>query len=173
MDPPESRRVVRVLARARVNPSEEPAKVRAAVTALFPAAPIREGDGWIELETDSLESLRNLIWKQKILDAARRSLLHSLDESGTRAVFELSKQAAFAGKLSFAVEESPLGDVVVAVEGEDLESQFKAIAPMTVKGIPLSEEAAERHLEKMRKRKASLREPKERLDAVEAWEETE
>lgn len=124
--------------------------------ALFPGVELRTREGWLEVETDSLESLRHLIWKQKILDAARRSLLRSLDPSGTHAAFQLSKQAAYAGRLSFSVERSPLGDIVVTVEGDDLERRFKDAAPMTIRGIPVSEEKAERHLEKLRKRRASI-----------------
>lgn len=105
--------------------------------------------------TDSLENLRNLIWKEKILDAARRVLLGSLLSDGRGARFELSKQAAYAGHLSFAVGKAPLGDITVEVQGDDLEALFKEIAPPTLNGRPVSEEEYEKHLERQRKIRAA------------------
>ncbi len=103
------------------------------------------------VETDSLKSIRDLIWKHKILDAARRILLGSLSQEGTKSRFALSKQAAYAGTLSFAVGQAPLGDVTIEVVGEDLELLFKEIAPPTLSGRPVTEEQYDQALEKKRK----------------------
>lgn len=162
------RAVLTVRARTPVHPSEDPQKVRRALLTVFPNAQVTEGAGWIEAAADNLEPMRLLIRKQKILDASRKSLLRGLEADGDHAVFLLSKQAAAAGRLSFALNGAPLGDIVVHVEGRDLERQFKEMAPMTLRGIPVSEEQAERHLEKVRKRAAAP--PKPTADLAEEFE---
>lgn len=121
---------------------------------LFPEASVEIQRTQIVGRTDSLEGFRKLVWKSKILDAARKVLLRSLRAG--RSVFELNKQAALAGRLSFSVGDAPLGDLRVEVDGSDLEATFKAIAPPTLRGRPVTEEAYERHLEYQRKRAQSV-----------------
>lgn|GEM_PF-82853 len=155
--------MLRVRVHAPIRASEDPAKVEEAVRHIFPNATYEKGPKSIDATTDSLQDLRNVIWRQRILDASRRSLLRSLDEDGTRARFRLNKQAAYKGRLSFSEElSSPLGDIDVEVEGDGLEALFKEIAPMTLRGHPISEERAEKELAKRRLRKAS-RTPQEEL----------
>lgn len=157
--------MLRVHVAVPVRPSEDPAKVRRAFASVFPHAQPQETPGGLEADLENLNDLRALVRKQKIMDAARRSLLHSLDPSGRRASFRLNKQAAFKGRLSFAEDlENPLGDVRVDVEGENLEALFKEIAPMTINGIPVSEERAE---EELARRKA-FKEAKRRQKALAA-----
>lgn len=153
-----------VRASTPLQPSEDPKKVERAMRTLFPGVePEQEGDRFV-VKTDSLKSIRDHIWKNKILDAARRILLGSLSQDGTKSRFELSKQAAYAGTLSFAVGQAPLGDVTVEIEGDDLEALFKEIAPPTLNGRPVTEEQYEKQIEKRRKARV-VREkvPKERL----------
>lgn len=160
--------MLRVSVSVPVRPSEDPAKVRKALVNVFPSARPHDLDGGLGAELDQLDDLRTLVRKQKIMDAARRSLLHSLDASGRRARFRLNKQAAFKGRLSFAEDlENPLGDVEVEVEGDGLEALFKEIAPMTIRGIPVSEERAE---EELARRKA-VKEAKRRQRALAATTE--
>lgn len=140
-----------VRASTPIRPSEDPKKVEKAIRLLFPDAAIETTDARIVATSDSLKPFRDLIWKHKILDAARRILLGSLSQDGRRSRFELSKQAAYAGTISFAVGQAPLGDVTVEVEGDALEALFKEIAPPTMSGRPVTEEQYERHLEKKRK----------------------
>jgi uncharacterized protein len=143
--------MIAVRASTPIRPSENPKKVEKAMRTLFPTSDlVVENDG-IVVSTDSLKSLRDLIWKNKILDAARRILLGSLSQDGRRSRFDLSKQAAYAGTLSFAVGQAPLGDITVEIEGDDLEALFKEIAPPTLSGRPVTEEQFEAHLEKRRK----------------------
>lgn len=145
--------MLQVRVRAVVHPSEDPGKVEKAVRNLFPNASLERGDGVVTAAADSLQDLRNLIWKQKILDASRRSLLRSVAEDNRHAAFRLNKMAAFKGRVSFSEElGSPLGDIEVAVEGPGLEDLFKEIAPMTLRGHPVSEEEAERELARRRAR---------------------
>jgi uncharacterized protein len=160
--------------RAPVQPSEDAAKVEQAVRNLFPSAVIeRRGDA-VEARTDTLQDLRNLIRRQKILDASRRSLLRSLDASKTHARFLLNKQAAYKGRVSFSEDlASPLGDLEVDVAGEGLETLFKEMAPMTIRGHPVSEERAEEELAKRRARKKQAVTPEKDLETAlegdDAW----
>ncbi|MBI2077188.1 MAG: coaE operon protein [Euryarchaeota archaeon] len=140
-----------VRVRAPVKPSEDPRKVEKAVRTVFPDAVLEAQPRGLVATTRSLQHFRDLIWRAKILDAARRVLLGSLDEAGRHARFSLSKQAAFGGHVSFAVAEAPLGDLEVDVTGEGLDALFREIAPPTLRGRPVSEEEYERHLEKRRK----------------------
>jgi len=144
-----------VQVRAPVKPSEDARKVERALRTVFPDAVVAAGPMELVGRTDSLQAFRNLVWREKILDAARRILLGSLDESGRRARFHLSKQAAFGGHVSFAIAEAPLGDLEVVVEGEGLEDLFKEIAPPTLRGKPVTEEEYQRHIEKRKKLRAA------------------
>lgn len=139
---------------AVVKPSEEPAKVERAVRAIFPDARLELVQSELRARSETLDRFRELIWKAKILDAARRILLGSLEPDGTRARFSLNKQAAYAGHVSFSVGEAPLGDLQVEVQGHDLGALFKGIAPPTLQGRPVSEEQYARFLEKRRTLKA-------------------
>lgn len=158
--------MVDVVIRTPLHASEDPTKVRRALHQLFPDARFEESRSEVVGRTGSLQPLARLLRKQKILDAARRVLLRSLEASGARATFRLHKQAAFAGRVSFATEgPGPLGDVVVTVEGEGLEALFKEMAPMTIRGVPVSEERAEQEVAKRRLRKAAAHGPQARTAA--------
>lgn len=148
--------MVLVRASTPLRPSEDPAKVEKALRTLFPDGELAKGKTAFMVSSESLKPLRDLIWKNKILDAARRILLGSLSQDGRTARFDLSKQAAYAGTISFAVGQAPLGDITVEVEGDDLEALFKEIAPPTISGRPVTEEQYERFLEKRRKAKATV-----------------
>ena len=137
-----------------LRPSEDPTKVQRAVESILPGAAIEVETARVVGHADNLDGFRKLVWKQRILDAARRVLLSSLSEDGRHASFTLNKQAAFAGLVSFSVGEAPLGDVRVEVEGDHLEHLFKEIAPPTLRGKPVSEEEYQKHLELARTRKA-------------------
>jgi len=87
-----------------------------------------------------LEGLRVLhahLRRQKILDTAR-SVLISGCGSGT-LTFSLHKQAATAGKVSFAVENELYGSIDVLVVCKEPERLVDWLAPPTEDGVPLFE----------------------------------
>lgn len=157
--------MARIEVRTPVRPSEDPEKVAAAVRNLFPEAETKHRDGELVASAGSLDRLEELLNQQRILDTARGVFLRSVAEDGRTATFLVSKQAAAAGHVSFSVGESPLGDIQVTVEAENVESLLREVAPKTVKGFPVSEEEAERIEAKQRAareaRKALAREPPE------------
>ena len=67
----------------------------------------------------SLERFRMILQRDRIRAAARSVLRRSVE--GSRIVFYLNKQAAYAGHVSFSAPEgeSPLGPIHVIVETED------------------------------------------------------
>jgi predicted RNA binding protein with dsRBD fold (UPF0201 family) len=137
--------MVRVIVEAPVRPSEDPAKVEAAVRRLFPDAEVvSHQDGMLLATSSSLAEMEALLHKQRILDAARGVFLHAVAADGSSATFRVGKQAAFVGHVSFSVGESALGDITVTVEDENVEQVLRAVAPKTKKGFPVSEEQAAR-----------------------------
>lgn len=119
----------RIRASAPVRPTEDAEKVKRALRTLFPDARIEEGSEAILGETESLDRLRELIRNQKIRDAARKQMLQG--RRGARTVFALSKQAAFMGRVNFAAA-SPLGDIEVEIESDDLDAVIDDVAESTV-----------------------------------------
>lgn len=121
--------VVRVEAPCR--PTEDPAKVRAALLRLFPDLRIEREDTMIAGTSGSLEHLRELIRTQRIRDTARGQLLAGRD--GGRTVVVLNKQAATVGRVNFGAG-SPLGDVRVEIESENLATALDYVAERTRPG---------------------------------------
>jgi predicted RNA binding protein with dsRBD fold (UPF0201 family) len=121
-----------------VNPTESEEKVRRAVWNLFgdmPTSlkPARRGDVLVGegKSREVLVTLRNLLKRDRIRDAARKVLYHSL--RGNTFTIYLNKQAAFAGHVSFseAEAESPLGPIRVTVQSEDPDALLDWLASKT------------------------------------------
>ncbi len=121
--------MVAVTIETQVKPTESPTKVRLAVLNLFPDASLEETPEGLRAQSSSVERLGELLRNQKIRDAAREVMLGAL--RGDRMVLHLGKQAAFAGRVSFFAE-SPLGDILVALEDPDLEALVDRIAPRSL-----------------------------------------
>jgi len=120
---------LRVEIRARVHPTEDEERVRRAILNIFPEANIRAEGEFLVGETTNLENFANLLREQRIRDSARRVLLGNLYEDEVE--FEISKQAAFVGKVSFSVGNVALGNIRIRIEGDNLESLIDRIAPDT------------------------------------------
>jgi predicted RNA binding protein with dsRBD fold (UPF0201 family) len=113
--------------------TESLAKVKVAVLNLFPDAEFSREDDEVEAESASFDTLRAKVHAQKIRDSARGALLHGVEGGLLR--FTLSKQAAYAGRASFAAN-SPLGDLEVEIDGGDPEAIVDAIAESTTRPPP-------------------------------------
>jgi len=115
-----------VYSETEVRPTEDPAKVKKAVTNILRGeVEVRQVDEWsgkVILEgkdQSSLERFRMILQRDRIRAAARSVLRRSVE--GDRIIFYLNKQAAHAGHVSFSAPEgeSPLGPIQVVVETEN------------------------------------------------------
>lgn len=125
------RSVPRILLRTSCKSTENLAKVKIAVLNVFPDARFGREDDIVEAESASVERLRERVRTQKIRDTARSVLLRGRTANTLR--FALNKQAAYVGAVSFAAEASPLGDIEVLIETEDVDRLVDDIAESTLK----------------------------------------
>jgi len=117
---------------ARCYPTEDRSKVIQAILSIFPDAVI-EGDDEIIARTSSLEHFAELLQKQRIRSAARSALRRSMMPGSIR--FNLNKQVATVGKISFSEASRPLGDIVVEILCDDPEGLIDSIAPLPSKEV--------------------------------------
>jgi len=129
---------VTVLAETEVNPTEGGEKVETAVRNVLGKVsvtikPQREGSVLTAEASgqDSLVKLRSLLRTDRIRDAARKALFHSI--RGNTISFCLNKQVAFAGHVSFSEEtaESPLGPIRVTITSDNPRQLIEWLAEKT------------------------------------------
>jgi len=114
-----------------VNPSEDPDKVAAAITNIFPDAELETTDeGFVG--TAKIDHFSKLIRKQKILDATRGVMIKN--RRGDKTWVNLNKQVATVGKVSFADKNPVLGAIEVCIQDDDIEGLIDIVAPVTVNG---------------------------------------
>lgn len=121
--------MLRVRVETPCRPTESAAKVRVALLQLFPDLVFDRESETVVGTTTSLDRLRDLIRSQRIRDTARGQLLAA--RNGDRTQVVLSKQAAFMGVVNFSAG-SALGDIVVAIESDDLTAVIDHVAESTV-----------------------------------------
>jgi predicted RNA binding protein with dsRBD fold (UPF0201 family) len=121
--------MLRVRVETPCHPTEDPEKVVGALRTLFPDLEVERRDRRILGTTGHLDRLRERIRDQRIRDTARRQLLAG--RSADRTTIRLSKQAASWGVVNFAAG-SPLGDVLVEIESDDLSAVIDDVAASTV-----------------------------------------
>ncbi len=122
----DGRRVIDIVVRARCHPTEDCSKVAAAIKSLFPDAAI-EGTDNITAVSQSIDDFGRLLREFRIRDAARGVMLRGLAGDTTR--FRINKQVAAVGKISFAEEDHPLGDLEVEITSDDIRGLIDGIAP--------------------------------------------
>jgi predicted RNA binding protein with dsRBD fold (UPF0201 family) len=110
--------VVRVSVSTPIRPTEDAAKVEAALLGFFPGAEVQRATDALKATTSDLLAFRQRVWELRIIDTVRGQLLHGMAADGSHLAVRLSKQAAFAGKVSFPPTPHPLGDLEVRVEVE-------------------------------------------------------
>jgi hypothetical protein len=130
-------RMIEVAVYSSVRPTERVEKVASAIENIFPGMVMDIREDRIEAY-DGMESLRNLhklLREQTILDTARGIMLRG--RVGETISFQLNKQAAFMGIVSFPPEEEPLGSMHVQIMGG--ERVIDWLAPETENGMPINE----------------------------------
>ncbi len=123
---------------APVRATEVTDRVVDAIENLFPEAEVESHPGELVATAHSMDHFSERLHEQAILDTARGAFF--VNEDGNTFSFDLKKQAAFRGRVNFAVgTESELGDihVRVIVREPDVESFIDHIAPPTEDGKPI------------------------------------
>ena len=116
---------------AEVFPTEERARIEAAIVKLFPDA-VFSGGGGVSARSTSMTAFSEQLAKQRIRAAARKVLYRGIE--GTETCFRINKQVATTGKVSFSEEDHPLGDIQVVLRSRDIRELINTVAP------PLKEE---------------------------------
>lgn len=107
---------MRVTVSTPVRPTEDSAKVEAALLRFFPDATVERATDALKATASDLTALRARVWELRIIDTVRGQLLHGAE--GPSIKVRLSKQAAAAGKVSFPPTPHPLGDLNLRIEVE-------------------------------------------------------
>lgn len=97
-----------------VSHTEDPERVIAALEEVFPSAEIEHQHGELIARAHEIERLSELINKQRIQETARATLLEAIE--GDTISFAISKQAAHAGVVNFALDDpAELGDIHIHI----------------------------------------------------------
>ncbi len=103
-----------------VKNTEDGARVRQALLNIFPDAVVEAGGEALKAESVDAENFRELLEKQRIRDTARQFLRKHV--RGGILSFKINKQAAYAGKVNFAVVSHPMGEIEIKITPEGDES---------------------------------------------------
>ena len=118
-------------------PTERMEKVVLAIESIFPGLIMDMRGDRIDAYNgpDALKVFHSLLRKQEILDTARKVMLRG--RSGDSFQFQLNKQAALMGIVSFPPLEEPLGSIHVKITGGEYAIDW--LAPVTENGVPVKE----------------------------------
>jgi predicted RNA binding protein with dsRBD fold (UPF0201 family) len=125
---------------APVHPTEISDRVADAVRSLFPGVDVTDEGSRVVAETHTVEDFREQLFEQRILDTARKQF--QANQTSDAFTFDLKKQAAFNGKVNFAVgNPDELGDihVEVTVRQPEVQQFIDYLAPETEDGEPIEE----------------------------------
>lgn len=120
----------KIHAKSRLQPTEDVDKVIKALSNIFDYDDIEIGDDYVIVSggNDSLTKLQKELRERKIRSAARIMLLKGIHAN--KIHFNLSKQAALVGIPNFVDGDlSPLGEIEVEIETEDIEKFIDWFAP--------------------------------------------
>jgi hypothetical protein len=122
--------VTEIRLKAKCFPTEDRDAIVGALAKIFPDVSV-SGDETIEGRAASAEAFGEILKRQRIRDAARAVMRRGV--SGNSTTFNLNKQVATVGKVSFSQESHPLGDIEVTMIDDDISALIDKIAPRTSK----------------------------------------
>jgi len=130
-------RTIEVTICSSVRSTERVEKVVSAIENIFPGLIMDIRADRIEAYNgpDALKMFHELLRKEEILDSARSVMQRGL--VGNTIQFQLNKQAALMGFVSFPPEEEALGSLHVQITGG--ERVIDWLAPETENGVPIRE----------------------------------
>ena len=122
----------KIEAYAAVNPSEDPEKVRLAVSKVIQSSDFQYKEGSIKATSNDLESLSKIqetIKKFRTSKVYRRQMRYNT--KGETTWFYLNKQAAFVDVVAICeeAEESAMGPIKVIIHSTDLDKIKDWLAP--------------------------------------------
>lgn len=124
--------MVEIVAKASVFPTEDEERVGRCLLNLFPDATVEREEGTLSAKAGDLSRFKEMIRNHRILDSTRAVMLRGI--SGNTITFQLNKQAALVGKVSFGEGTAPLGHIEVVIIGSDPKALIDDVAPRTVNG---------------------------------------
>lgn len=113
-----------------VRATEDPEKVREAVMNVFPDLEIESDGDFLKGEgnTESLSELREALERRRIRLTTRGILIKNMRGKSTHIY--INKQAALIGRVNVLEEPiTPLGDIMVEIESDDLLGIIDWLAP--------------------------------------------
>lgn len=116
---------------SKINPTEDPEKVKKSVQNIFPKGKIKIESEYVLLsgERELLVHFKEILEKRKIRTVARSIMEKGID--GNKVKFYVSKQAALVNVINFSEDNSaPLGDIKIEIESKNLEEVLKWLAPI-------------------------------------------
>jgi predicted RNA binding protein with dsRBD fold (UPF0201 family) len=120
--------MVEIRLSTRCFPTENRGKIVEAIIRLFPDAVV-EGDDPIVARSASVDAFGDALRRYRIRDAARAVMRRG--KKGNSTSLLLNKQVAAIGKVSFAEENHPLGDIEVTIVSDNIDELIDSIAPNT------------------------------------------
>jgi predicted RNA binding protein with dsRBD fold (UPF0201 family) len=122
----------KIEAYAAVNPSEDPEKVRQAISHVLLDMNYKYENGSIKASSNDLQSLSKIydtIKSRKSTKIYRRQMRYNLQEDTTW--FYLNKQAAFVDMIALCeeAEESPLGPIKILLHSQNIERIMEWLVP--------------------------------------------
>lgn len=114
-----------------INPTEDTDKVARSLSNMFDYDEVEIGEDYVSVNggKDSLLRLRETLEVRKIRNTARKVLIKGAYDGVV--YFKLNKQAAFSGAVNFAEDDlSPLGEIRVKIETDDVEGFIDWLAPV-------------------------------------------
>ena len=107
-----------------VNLSEDPEKVKQAISNIFPFSEIKNENFSIKAQSQELRSLE-IIYNEILLNQSQKSYTRNLEDNldNDTTWFFLNKQAAFVEKVVICdeAEESPLGPIKVILTSSNID----------------------------------------------------
>lgn len=119
-----------IKAETPINPTEDVDKIIKTLANVFDYDQLEINDDYICITggKDSLLKLKEAMEKRKIRNTARKLMVKGAYDGVV--FFKLNKQAAFSGVVNFAEDDlSPLGDIKVKIETDDVEGFIDWLAP--------------------------------------------
>lgn len=120
-----------VKAKTPLNPTEDVNKVIQALSNMFSYDQLEIGDDYISVSggEESLLKLKDALEKRNIRNTAHKIMTRG--EHDKVIFFKLNKQSALSGVVNFSEDNiSPLGEITVKIETDDVERFIDWLAPL-------------------------------------------